>query len=127
SVLIGGSATAFLSRAAAPGLSPVDRLLTDTLGKRVAPAPARPGDTAPSQPQGSGPKAGGPEPAPAPAQPGPAGSPAPGASASAAATTTGLRPLADTGTDPFAGLVAGAYAGYASGTVLHADALQGAN
>jgi uncharacterized repeat protein (TIGR01451 family) len=102
----------------------MQRLLSyapDPLGSRPAPAPT-PEPESPGVPGAPSPSVvPGTEPAPAPGAPAPASPPAPGSN------PAGLKPLAESSTNPFAGLAAGAHAGYASGTVIHADALQSAN
>jgi uncharacterized repeat protein (TIGR01451 family) len=99
----------------------VKRLLTSAPAGDQAPAPA--GDQAPA-PDSPGvpatpPLVPGTGLEPVPEAPAPSSSPAP------ASQPARLGPLAETGTNAF-GLAADAYAGYASGTVIHADALQSA-
>ena len=98
----------------------LQRLLASRPGPLVsqpAPSPA-PGQEMPSVPGGPSLSVVPGEPAPGPGAPAPASEPAPGSKAA------GIAPLAETGTGPFLGLGAGEHAGYASGTVIHADALQ---
>jgi uncharacterized repeat protein (TIGR01451 family) len=92
------------------------------LGNDPAPAPApTPGAESPEVP-GAPPLSvvPGTDPAPGSGAPPPSPAPAP------AAKRAGLAPLAATNTGPFLGLADGGHAGYASGTVIHADALQSA-
>ena len=84
-----------------------------------APAPAPDSPGVPQSPPLSAVPGMGPEPAPA-------SSPSPSSSPPPASQKAGLKPLAATGTGPFLDLAEGAHAGYASGTVIHADALQNA-
>jgi uncharacterized protein DUF11 len=118
SVLLGGSAAALVTRGESPKPTPppVKRLLTDTLeGQPAEPAPpgdnkAAPQGPAPAADNGSGHQS----------SAGSAGSAQP-ASPPPART---LGPLQTSGGNPLAGITGANYAGYASGTVVHADALQ---
>lgn len=124
-VLLGGSAAALVSRAAAPQPTPppVEKMLADTLGSPPQSPPSGSGQApAPASPRPAPRADGGSKP---PASPGPAAQPS-SPTRSPASKPVHLGPLQATGGNPLAGLPAGAHAGYASGTVAHADALQNA-
>jgi uncharacterized repeat protein (TIGR01451 family) len=119
-VLVGGSAAALVTRSAPQPTPPaVEKMLTDTLGKPPQSSP--PGQAQPPAPS-SQPAPGKPQPGAKP--PAPASSKAEPPKRAAASGPARLGPLQASGTNPLAGLAPGAHAGYASGTVAHADALQ---
>jgi uncharacterized repeat protein (TIGR01451 family) len=124
-VLLGGSAAALVTRSAPqPTPPPVEKMLTDTLGKPPQSPPSGSGQQPPAASSQPAPK-----PQAGPKAPAPAGPAQPAAPKRAAASGPArLGPLQASGGNPLGSLagIAGAYGGYATGSVAHADVLQNA-